>query len=260
MSIVKHFEKMGAKAEELPPISADRRPRLRRFDRLVSRTDGRAQVILNERGFRLQSGQNTEWIPLQVDVKDRHLLLLAKDGGEKFRFLCGHDERDWFVAAVPEPVSTIDAAKDSLKPPGVRAADSKLAAKRRQRRRNQNRLRQGEWFFVPEQPPIAVDVIQRNEPLFRAGGTPHMMQECFRYGGQPVMVSGRTEYTMEEWNAIPTLQRDMLAVQRERDPIVYCRGTVRHPDHATIHLNGWHRVYMNTENRAPGRERMTFYD
>jgi hypothetical protein len=35
-----------------------------------------------------------------------------------------------------------------------------------------------------------------------------------------------------------------------RDPELFARGTVRHPDHATITLHGWHRVVMNTEQRA----------
>jgi len=36
----------------------------------------------------------------------------------------------------------------------------------------------------------------------------------------------------------------------KRDAAVYVRGEVRHPDHETITLNGWHRVLMNTENRS----------
>jgi len=46
---------------------------------------------------------------LQAKPQDRHLLLFVKKRGEleKDRFLCGHDERAWFVAAVPGAVSTI---------------------------------------------------------------------------------------------------------------------------------------------------------
>jgi len=46
---------------------------------------------------------------LNVSPEDRHLLLLFRreDGeGRKDRFLCGHDEREWFVAAVPGTAST----------------------------------------------------------------------------------------------------------------------------------------------------------
>ena len=65
---------------------------------------------------------------LDVRRADRHLLLLVREGGEKPKFLCGHDERHWFVAAVPEsaPVGTVRAAKEALKPAEVRAAQARL--------------------------------------------------------------------------------------------------------------------------------------
>jgi hypothetical protein len=48
------------------------------------------------------SGRLVELEVVDVDRSDRHLLLLVRDGDEKSKFLCGHDERHWFVAAVPE--------------------------------------------------------------------------------------------------------------------------------------------------------------
>jgi len=60
-----------------------------------------------------------------LDVKrtDRHLLLMVRqpeEGGAeiKSKFLCGHDERSWFVAAIPESANARDVqtAKDALKP------------------------------------------------------------------------------------------------------------------------------------------------
>ena len=45
--------------------------------------------------------------------------------GEKQKFLCGHDERHWFVAAVPEDargVTGVVAAKAALQPALVRTA------------------------------------------------------------------------------------------------------------------------------------------
>jgi hypothetical protein len=47
-------------------------------------------------------GRRIELEVVDVDRADRHLLLLVRDGEEKSKFLCGHDERHWFVAAVPE--------------------------------------------------------------------------------------------------------------------------------------------------------------
>src|SRR5262245_27286765 len=63
---------------------------------------------------------------LDVRPADRHLLLLVREGGDKHKFLCGHDERHWFVAGIPEsaPVGTVPQAKEALKPAEVRAAQA----------------------------------------------------------------------------------------------------------------------------------------
>jgi len=45
-----------------------------------------------------------------------------------------------------------------------------------------------------------------------------------------------------------------------RDPVVYVRGRVWHPDHATVRLDGWHRVEMNTENRSKAMASVAFLD
>jgi hypothetical protein len=45
-----------------------------------------------------------------------------------------------------------------------------------------------------------------------------------------------------------------------RDPELYARGSVHHPDHATIELHGWHRVLMNTEQGARAMRHVAFLD
>jgi hypothetical protein len=45
-----------------------------------------------------------------------------------------------------------------------------------------------------------------------------------------------------------------------RNPVVYVRGKVWHPDHSTIWLDGWHRVEMNTENRSRAMASVAFLD
>jgi hypothetical protein len=42
---------------------------------------------------------------LDVRPADRHLLLMVRERDGKHKFLCGHDERHWFVAARPGPQS-----------------------------------------------------------------------------------------------------------------------------------------------------------
>src|SRR5687768_7081573 len=83
----------------------------------------------------------------------RHLLLLSEQYDGKHKFLCGHDERHWFVAAVPghASVSSVKTAFEALKPVAVRRLEDQLRVKPRKRNRRHNEafIRQGEWFFVP---------------------------------------------------------------------------------------------------------------
>ncbi len=65
---------------------------------------------------------------LHVIPEEKHLVLLSRQfdkHGEllaKQKFLCGRDEKHWFVAAIPEsePVSTVAGARIALKPEAVR--------------------------------------------------------------------------------------------------------------------------------------------
>jgi hypothetical protein len=232
-----------------------------------SRFNGTPTVdVSDELGFELRfpgRGPGSEAEVIQAVPADRHLLLLVRTGEEKSKFLCGHDERHWFVAAIPEDargVTGVDTAKAALQPPLVRALADGLPRKRRFDRRTPVFLRQGEWFFVPE-PDLDVEdwEILRDEPLARAGGTPHMLREAFRLGGEAVYVSGTRVITPSEFAHMPWGERRHW-VLRVRDPDLFARGTVRHPDHATITLRGWHRVVMNTEQRALAMRHVVFID
>src|SRR6059036_3967482 len=100
-----------------------------------------------------QPGAEAEIAVLDVQPADRHLLLLVREGKDKSKFLCGHDERHWFVAGIPEsaPVGTVRQAKEALKPAEVLSAQAgkRLRAEARSRRKNTAFVRQGEWFFLP---------------------------------------------------------------------------------------------------------------
>lgn len=45
-----------------------------------------------------------------------------------------------------------------------------------------------------------------------------------------------------------------------RNPGVWVQGKIRHPDHKTVKLNGWHRVLMNTESQAASMRHLAFLD
>jgi hypothetical protein len=207
---------------------------------------------------------------LQSDLNDRHLLLLIRRTDEpnrKDRFLCGHDEREWFVAAVPGTASTVRQAKNALQPRIVRAALTRHRVRERERylRKNDAFRRQGEWFFVPEPRPVRESLVLRNEPIRRGLGKPHIVEQLYREGGELVYVCSEhpNGVTEEQYRAILGRRESASSWDwrtMRRNPRVYARGAVRHPDHATIRLSVWCRVVLNTETDAPSMPRMAFLD
>ncbi len=207
---------------------------------------------------------------LDVQPADRHLLLLVREGRDKSKLLCGHDERHWFVAGIPEaaPVGTVRQAKEALKPPEVHAAQARrrLRGRARNRRKNAAYVRQGEWFFLPVADlAVAGDLVLRDEPLSRGRGKPHWAEFCYRTGGETVYVCARHPNGLTE-----AQYRGLLAGTPKakgwgwrllrRNPGVYVRGRVRHPDHRTVTLHGWHRVVMNTEGQSKALRNVAFLD
>ncbi|MDQ4120341.1 MAG: hypothetical protein M3209_02705 [Acidobacteriota bacterium] len=208
-----------------------------------------------------------EVVDLRPDL--RHLLLMERRGTSKNKFLCGHDERHWFVCAVPgNNVSSVETAMEALQPADVRSEINRKLKRRKNRftRRNEVFVRQGEWFFVPvEGLKVNPHLIFRNEPINRGRGQSHYCEEVCREGGETVMVCRHrgTGVTIKEYNRL--LKTKPHAAGWDWRPMrhnaaVYARGRVRHPDHKTIVLDGWHRILMNTENEAPGMNSVVFLD
>ncbi len=267
------FKRIGARVRVMP---TDRNPR---FD-----------VVRERRGevFELRLSSRVDVSVLDIDEPDRHLLLLMRDGAIKSRFLCGHDERQWFVAAIPEssPISTVRQAKEALKPDLVLERQAQVKRKLRARRQNPAYVRQGEWFFVP-MPDMRVDpmYVRRREPLSRGpGSNTHLAEEAVRWGGVTVYVlrvarlrdrqrldtyldemawDPATGLTQEQYETLlsefPEASHWSWQIMR-RDPEVYVRGRVSHPEHRTVVLPGWHRVLMNTEPQARARANVVFLD
>lgn len=204
------------------------------------------------------------FLAVDVQPRDRHLLLLAKplvSGRDKEKFLCGHDERHWFVAPVPaaQSVTNVLQAKEALKPAGVTLAQHRSGVRHKDwhKRHNAGFIRQGEWFFIPEPAFRMTDnhLILRHEPLQRPGGTPHVVEELYRIGGTAVYVAPKRPNGLTETQYRRLLEKQPAAAAwpwrvMRRNPTVYARGKVRHPDHATINLPFWHRVLMSGETRS----------
>jgi hypothetical protein len=265
-NLLKKFARIGAR------IKVADRP-TRRFRATAGVLSLDVQADRNGEFFEVVSpgGTYPEVAVLDVQPADRHLLLMVREGGEKHKYLCGHDERHWFVAAVPEaaPVGTVRQAKEALKPAEVQVAQGRqgLRAEARDRRKNAAYRRQGEWFFLPA-PGFAVDesLVLRNEPITRGnGGKPHRVEFCYRTGGETVYVCSRHPNGVTEKEYREILNRSPKAKgwnwqTMRRNPGVYVRGSVRHADHKTIVLHGWHRVLMNTEGQSRAMRNVAFLD
>ena len=250
--LIRKFEKMGAQLTLGPegrPRDPQGRPRLGFDIDVVTPTRGQESFLLNV-------GADVETHVLDFQPQDRHLLLLARniDSGELIgKYLCGHDERHWFVAGVGRQATSVRTAKESLKPFAVRQAEKSVRPKHRQRRKNPARLRQGEWFFLPA-PQFAAggQIVLHNEPLRRGAGKPHMAEDLVRFGGARVYTSTRHPNGLSEAAYRRLLSRTPAARSwgwrvQVMNPQVFVRGAIRHPDHKTLRLPTWHRVLVNRE-------------
>lgn len=261
-------------------IKVGPREPVRRKGRVIGRpVNDNYSVDVKKGKFVFDLGESNAKVTIQdADADDRHILINVqrvvtnerpgRKGGITIstsilndKWLCGHDERDWFVAAATG--TSIAEAKQNLKPEEVRVVEMKVSKKKRNKRKNEAFLRQGEWFFVPataKEVP-ATPVIHKDEPMSRpGGGKPHIVEEVFRTGGKAVWADSQSRVISDkEYAELSSIQKSRYS-QRQANANVYCRGYVKHPDHTTIILVGWHKILMNTENRNRSGATMVFLD
>lgn len=270
--ITKAFNELGVRAVVGPPGRTFRR-RLPLPLQIDIRTDRRGEYYT----LRVDPARDSELAVLDLRPSRRHLVLMFTDRDDwdpdpvVARFLCGHDERHWFVASLPDEarVTTVTQAMEALKPEIVHEAQLRhgVRSQDRNRRRNGGFVRQGEWFFVPEPGFDASGLlVHRHEPLRRGRGKPHFAEELVRTHGELVRLNRRFPGGLNEEEYRALLDREPNADRENwwmgtRNPTAHVRGYVRHPDHRTVHLPGWHRVVPNAEDRAKAREQfMAFID
>lgn len=205
---------------------------------------------------------------INTDPEIRHLVLM--DTGDKKKMLCGHDERHWFAAEVGERsgIKNVADAMAALKPLAVARVENELHVKPedRQKRKNPAYIRQGEWFFVPVgDKDLSAHVIHKNEPIQLVGRSEHIVEELCRHGGETVMTCARYRggkpISLDKYNKLIRTNKEANTwfwQTRTQGATVYARGAVRHGDHATIHLQGWHEVHATAE--MVGSTRVTFLD
>ena len=267
-SMTQMFRRMGARVD----VTSHSGGRMTRRLELDIRHDGRDEP---DAYFYISHRWDIRLEVLDVIPGDRHLLLRATDertGRQRqtdvSQFLCGHDERSWFVAAIPESdrVMSVQGAKDALKPPAVWDAirDADVPAHQRDARVNDAFIRQGEWFFLPRpEMDVSEHAALRHEPIQRGAGRPHVCQFLYREGGDEVYVHPRhpNGLTRQEYFRLPRAERyDSQWSVTRRDARVFVRGAIQHPDHAGVFLWCWHEVVPNRETEASAMEEVAFLD
>ena len=117
------FSRMGARVKVMEAAPSPLRMRWNR----TGSTEQPPQIVIHIRRdkageffeIRTAPGSRQEIDVLNLQPREKHLVLLSRqfDAQDellaKQKFLCGRDEKHWFVAAIPgnEPVSTVIGAK-----------------------------------------------------------------------------------------------------------------------------------------------------
>ncbi len=235
-ALKKAFQKMGA------PVKLTEGPTFR------------IDVVADQ--FAITLPPDTDVVVQEVQPKERHLMLVVPPTRPRFpatKLLCGHDERHWFAATLPNnrAVTGVQSARDSLKP-----RDVPDAGKQRNKRHNKAFKRQGEWFFVPAKNfEPDVNLILKNEPIRRntMGSKAHYCEFLYRLpqGGRPMMEYRGMLYNSAEALKAAHPDADLSQARvRLMTGRAYVKGRITHPDHATLVLADWHIVYLNNEGSA----------
>lgn len=213
--------------------------------------------------FDLKVTNEVELLVQDIQKNDKHLLLQLKyknqsrihDKPQIDNILCGHDERHWFSASIPKPVTTVFQAKQALKPDDLVKLEVGLKTKHAHKRHKKlpklgtKIHRQGEFFFVPD-PNFKSDIVLKNEPMRGGGSHFHYAQFLSRSGGSVAYVSGQHVISEHEHKKLPQDQKKMYQM-RVANAEVHVKGKITHIEHATVELgNVWHKVLMNTETRS----------
>jgi hypothetical protein len=269
-ALTRQFARIGANLEiaELPSVRGRNGASHYSLD---IREEGRNEFYLLEVAKPAIETLDFQVLNTRTDL--RHLVLLARNEADmaapKDKFLCGHDERHWFVAALPvaAAVTDVNSAMQALKPREAVWSQRRnaVANKDLNKRHNAGFIRQGEWFFIPIDrfSVDAMDVVRKDEPISRgAGSKPHIVSELVRRGGELVYVNRRTRVSLTAMQFQNRVREGRIKnaaewVDQRMTTEVYVRGKVRHADHKTIELKGWHRVAMNAE---PNSNNVRFLD
>jgi hypothetical protein len=246
-NIQKKFEEIGAKVLIKENNISDR-------DFSVGIVDRKAEEVFSIS----MKKHDIELQVLQTRKDIRHLLLMAKNKKHNTheKFLCGYDERHWFLVGVDDDVRNVDHAMASLKPGYInfRQKITKVKPKNINKRHNKAFIRQGEWFFLPYYRLNSNNlIIYKNHSL---GG--HICDEVYEDVVETYFHHKHAPDGMLDWTYKKFLKKHPHVHPKKGWSYSvslfgrYARGHVRHKDHQTIYLNDWHIVLKNRQKNTPG--------
>jgi len=176
-------------------------------------------------------------------LKKGRVVVRRRTSSNKRHFLLGVDERQLFIAQLPEAAPTVQRAHDRLKAPTVWLYEGKQMGRT---------IRQGEWFFLNvdanEQANIDEAVgkglVQRKVDIAAA--------RRGRRGG------GGNQHVAEELIVADGVRLEHGYSIRGRE--IFVRGKVRHPEHKTVSFKSWRKVIRNTESNEGRMEGVAWVD
>ena len=164
-------------------------------------------------------------------LKNGDAIVRRHTSGNKRHFLLGVDERQMFIAQLPEAASTVRQAHDRLKAPTVWLYEGKQAGRT---------IRQGEWFF------LNVDSAEQGKIEHAVKNGLVRLKIDIASGIAGRRVKFKNEHVAEELVIVEGTKLERGLPIRERD--IFVRGSVRHPEHKTVSFKNWRKVIRNTES------------
>jgi hypothetical protein len=162
------------------------------------------------------------WNRVTAKTEDR----TRKTPGATRRFLMGMDEQHLFIAQLSESsnATSVKQAHETLRP---RTVPKGRKAKKQKVRRT------GEWFLIP----ATLSEIAQVEDHIKVYG---VRKKVGIGTGNGRRLAGRPHVVTES-----VLVGKVGFVRTE-----FVRGRILHPEHKVVKLKTWHKVQMNTEDRA----------
>jgi hypothetical protein len=164
-----------------------------------------------------------------------------KTSSVKRHFLCGTDERQYFIAQLPVPVTTVRQAHEVLRPQAVTNSKGKI-------------VRQGEWFFVTP----STDEQAKLDGFLDSGSRRSLMLPAVVHMKVPIGPASMGRVMKKQFGGNPHIADELVMLSHPvvagavASVTVFVRGSVRHVDHNTVRFPSWVKVFRNTERTDTG--------